>query len=165
MYNSCMMKGPLVVFLAAVALAGCSTRDITKDLQIVDVRTGWYDYGVIAGGDNKLVPSISFKLKNVSDEDISGVQVNAVFRKVGDDAIIGEHFVPAVGSDTALAPGSTTPEIVLRSKIGYTGSESRLQMLKNSNFVDGRVTILGRHGRSNWIRLQEIPIERQLLTE
>jgi hypothetical protein len=160
-----MMKGSLLVVLAAAALAGCSTRDITKDLQIVDVRTGWYDYGVVEGGDNKLVPSISFKLKNVSDDEISGVQVNAVFRKVGDDRIIGEHFVPAIGSDTALAPGSTTSEIVLRSKVGYTGSESRLQMLKNSQFVDGRVTILGRHGRSNWIRLQEIPIERQLLTE
>jgi hypothetical protein len=38
-------------------------------------------------------------------------------------------------------------------------------MLEHSKFVDGRVTILARHGRSGWIKLQEIPIERQLLTQ
>jgi hypothetical protein len=98
-------------------------------------------------------------------EDISGVQVNAVFRDVKQDGIIGEHFVPAIGSDTSLKAGATTNAIVLRSKVGFTGTETRAQMLRNSRFVDARVMILGRHGRRNWARMAQFPVDRKLLTE
>ncbi len=152
----------LVLSLAAAA---CTTRDVQKDLDIVDIRTGWYDLGVVEGGKNKIVPSISMKLKNVSDTPISGVQLDAVFRNVNEEQIIDEHFVPGIASNASLEPGGTTALIVLRAKWGYTGDESRVQMLQNSKFVDARVTILGRHGRSNWLTMREVPIDRQLLVE
>ena len=164
MYNPRMMTRLLVALTAAAALTAC-TRDIKNELQLVDVRTGWYDMGVMPNGDNKLVQSISLKLKNVSQEEISSVQLNAVFRNVGEEAVIDEHFVPAVSSSAPLAGGATTRDIVLRSKVGFTSQASRIAMLEHSKFVDGRVTILARHGRSGWIKMQEIPIERQLLTE
>jgi len=165
MYNPAMVTRLIVLLAALVSLGGCSSRDVEKDLQIVNVRTGWYDVGVVEGGQNKLVPSISFQLKNVSQEDISGVQLNAVFRDVKEDGIIGEHFVPAIGSDRSLRAGATTNPIVLRSKVGFTGTETRAQMLRNSRFVDARVMILGRHGRKNWVRMAQFQLERQLLTE
>ena len=155
----------LLTMVAAHAIAGCTPRNLQQDLELVDVRTGWFDAGVIENGDNKLVPSVSLKLKNVSAEEIGGVQMNAVFRDVGDEAVTGEHFVSAVSSSEPLAPGAATRDIVLRAKAGYTGTESRAQMLKNSRFIDRRVTILVKHGRTNWTRLAEIPIDRQLLTE
>ena len=45
---------PVLAFL----LIGCESREVEKDLKIVEVRTGWFDLGVV-GGMNKLVPSIS----------------------------------------------------------------------------------------------------------
>ena len=80
------------------------TREVEKDLKIVDVQTGWYDAGIV-GGQNKLVPSISLKLQNVSDESISRVQICAVFRRVGEDKTWGEHFVRAIGAE-GLAAGA-----------------------------------------------------------
>ena len=165
MYNPPMPKHLLLPVVAAVLVTGCAPRDIQRDLEIVDIRTGYYDMGVTETGENKIVPSISLRLRNVSDEEIGGVQLNAVFREVGDPDVLGEHFVPAVSSDQPLAAGATTGDIVLRSKTGFTSPESRLQMLQHSLFVDRQVTILGRHGRSGWIRLDERQIERQLLTE
>ena len=50
-------------------LAACESREVEKDLKIVDVHTGWYDAGMIAGGQNKLVPSISLELQNISDRE------------------------------------------------------------------------------------------------
>ena len=150
---------------AAVVASACESRDVQKDLSIVEVRTGWYELGVVAGGETKIVPSISLRIKNVSDRPISGVQIDAVFRKVNEpDKVLDEHFVPGVASNASLLPGNSTSTIVLRSKWGFTGTETRSQMLQNSLFVDAQVTILGRHGRNNWVTMSVVPIERRLMT-
>ena len=155
----------ILLLFAALAIAGCESRNVQTDLRVVDVNTGWYDLGVVETGENKLVPSVSFRLRNISETPISGVQLDAVFRNVGDEKIISEHFVPGVGSDTPLDAGETTDLIVLRSKFGYTSTESRINMLEHSQFIDARVTILGRHGRNNWASMGEYTVDRQLLAE
>ena len=164
MYNRSMVTRLILLLTAVVAFAGCTSREVEKDLRIVNVHTGWYDVGVVDGGMNKLVPSISFQLENVSQEDISGVQLNAVFRNVKEEAIIGEHFVSAIGSAPHSKPAPRQGD---RSAI-----EGRIHRHRDTRadapeqqFVDGRVMILGRHGRKNWARMSQFPIERKLLTE
>ena len=149
--------------LAALLLAGCESRDVGTDLRIVGGHTGWYDAGLQPDGDNKLVPSISFALENVSDREIASVQLNAVFKRVGEENSWGEHFVRGVDAE-GLAAGATTDSIVLRSALGYTGPQTRDQMLLNQQFVDARVEIFGKHGRRMWTKMAEFPIDRALLT-
>ena len=164
-----MFKSTLLVVSAAVVVAGCTSRDVTKDLQVVEVRSGWYDLGVVIAegpdkGKNKLVPSVSLKLKNVSQQAISGVQLDAVFRSIPAEKVIDEHFAVGIDSRVSLEPGATTGAIVLRAKWGFVGEETRSLMLQNSNFVDARVTILGRHGRRNWAQMAAVPIDRRLVS-
>jgi hypothetical protein len=145
-------------------VAGCRAREVEKDVAVTDVHTGWYDAGIV-NGQNKLVPSISLKLKNVSPEEISRVQINAVFRRLdGENKEWDSHFVRGIGPD-GLAPGAQGDELVLRSERGYTGDQSRLQMLQNKEFVDAKVEIFGKHGSRFWVKLGEFTIDRQLLTE
>lgn len=151
-------------FLVAVLAAGCSPREVEKDLQITDVRTGWYDAGIVEDGKNKLVPSVTFKLRNVSPEGIASVQLNAVFRRVGEQESWGEHFINAIDRE-GLAPGATGNSLVLRSPLGYTGTQPRIQMLQNREFVDARVEIYGKHGSRSWVKMGEYQVDRQLLTE
>jgi hypothetical protein len=154
----------LTVCLGILLLVtGCRSRDVEKDLAITDIHTGWYDAGVV-GGQNKLVPSITLRLQNVSTESIGRVQINAVFRRVGEAEEWDAHFVRGIGPD-GLEPGAKGGELVLRSERGYTGSESRLQMLQNKEFVDARVQIFGKHGSRTWVKIGEYTIDRQLLTE
>jgi hypothetical protein len=150
---------------AAVGLpSACArNRDLTKDLRITDVQTGWFDAGIEAG-QNKLVPSVSLRLENVSQEEISRVEVLAQFHRGPESDIWGEHFVPAIGP-SGLPPGERGALLVLRSPRGYTGSDSRLKMLENKAFVDARVEIRGKQGSQLWVKLGEYPIERQLLVE
>jgi len=164
MYNRRMARRLALPLLAALVLTGCGSREVEKDLMIVDVNTGWYDAGVQDNGSNKLVPSVSLGLRNVSDRDIASVQLNAVFRRVGEQEAWGEHFVSAINSG-GLATGATTQPIVLRSTLGYTGTDPRLQMLQNREFVDARVEVFGKHGSRTWVKMGEFPIGRQLLTE
>ena len=164
LYNRRMARRLVFALFAVVLLTGCQSREVDKDLAIVGARTGWYDAGVQADGQNKLVPSISFELENVSDRDIASVQLNAVFKRVGEEHSWGEHFVRGIDAE-GLAAGATTDSIVLRSTLGYTGPQTRDQMLLNQLFVDARVEIFGKHGRRMWIKMAEFPVGRELLLE
>jgi hypothetical protein len=155
-----------VLLLPLFVLAGCSRNiEVEKALKVTDVHTGWYDAGIQPDGKNKLVPSISLRLQNVSAEPIRSVQLVAIFRQVNEPNVAwGEHFARAIGPE-ALAPGATTAAIVLRSTLGYTGTQARMQMLQNREFVDAKVDVFGRHGPRGLAKMGEYPIDRQLLTQ
>ena len=86
-------------------------------LEPLDVITGWFDAGVVEGGKNKLVPSVTLKLRNKSDEPIRSVQVNAIFRRVGEQEMWGEYFGWAIPRQP-LPAGATTNTLVMRSALG-----------------------------------------------
>ena len=155
----------LVISLLAVLALGCGrTVDLTKSVTIQDVGTGWYDAGNV-DGKNKLVPSISFTVKNTSAEPIARVQLMAMFHQVGDEAgQWGEHYISAIGGE-ALPAGATTKAFVLRSTLGNTGVQARQDLLKHPQFVDATVTLFGKQGRGNWTKLGDYKIVRQLLAK
>lgn len=164
-YHSAMNRRLPVLLLLPLLLAGCNRSvDPTTVLEAKDVVTGWFDAGLVEGGMNKLVPSVSLKLHNKSGEPIRSVQINAIFKRVGEPEMWGEHYGWAVQRD-ALSAGDTTKDLVLRSELGYTGVEPRLQMLQNKQFVDAKVEIFLRQGSRVWAKLAEFPINRQLLTQ
>lgn len=158
-----MTRRCLVALLPALLLTACESREVERDLRIVNLQTGWFDAGIV-DGQNKLVPSVSLALQNVSDREIANVQLNAVFRRVDEELSWGDHFVRAIDAD-ALAAGATSDPIVLRSNFGYTGTQARVTMLQNREFVDATVEVFGRHGRRNWVKMGEFQIERNLLTD
>ena len=155
---------PLVVLLAGLLTACGSGADLTGSAELVDVTTGWYDAGVTEEGKNKLVPSISLRIRNGGQQSLGSTQLNLIFRRVTEEEEWTTSFVRGIGSD-GLAPGETTDPIVVRGQQGYTGEQPRAQMLSNSQFVDAKVTVFGKHGSANWVRLGEFEIDRQLLTD
>jgi hypothetical protein len=158
------MSRAIPLLLIAGLVAGCRSIEVEKAVQVTDVETGWYDAGLVEGQKNKLVPSVSLRLQNVAGEPVESVQLNAIFRRVGEQEAWGEHFVLAIPR-SGLEPGAKTNLIVLRSNLGYTGTQSRLQMLQNREFVDAKVEIYGKHGSRTWVKLAEHQIGRELLTE
>jgi hypothetical protein len=156
-----------VTFCLALLLAGtlgCGpTIDLKTALQVENVSTGWYDLGVI-GGQNKLVPSVTFTFKNVSDQTIPTLQGNIIFRRMGESEEWGSGFMRVAGSE-GLAPGASSAPLTVKSQLGYTGTEPRQQMLANSLFVDARVQIFAKYGSTQWTLISEHPVERQLLAK
>ena len=153
------------LWLAATLAGACAGKpvDLKKDLEVTDVVTGWFDAGIV-GGKNKLVPSISFRLKNVSSEPIASVQVMLTFRQVTDkDVEWGSAFARGIGPE-GLQPGATTAPIVLRSERGYTSEAPRAQMLQHRLFVDTNVLLFGRYGAQTPVKLGEYLVKRILLT-
>jgi hypothetical protein len=94
-----------VLLLSIVVATACApTVDLSKGLQVHNVSTGWFDAGIV-NGQNKLVPSISFALRNASALSLGTLQVNALFRRVGEKEEWGSGFLTAAGSE-GLTPGA-----------------------------------------------------------
>ena len=81
-------------------------RESIPSLQVTDLSSGWHDAGVVEGK-NKLVPAISFKLKNNSDQSLTSLQVNALFRRVNEPDEWGSGYMKVTGSE-GLAPGASS---------------------------------------------------------
>lgn len=155
-----------LLLLASIAVAACGpTVDLTKGLKVTVVETGWYDAGIV-NGQNKLVPSVTLTLTNQSDQTLVALQINTSFRRITEvEKEWGSRFMPATDSK-GLAPGATTDNLVLRSNLGYTGSDqSRQEMLQNTHFVDAKVFLTAKYSNIQWVKMGEFPIERKLLTK
>jgi hypothetical protein len=152
---------------SAVVLASVSCAppvDLSKNMQVLDVSTGWFDAGVV-NGQNKLVPTITFKLKNLSDQTLKVLQANVLFHRVSDPNVEwGSGFLSVIGSE-GLAPGTTTNPLTVKSNLGYTGSDqTRQEMLANKAFIDATVQVFAKYGSVQWVKVGEYPIERRLVT-
>lgn len=154
-----------IVFAALLSVScdGASDEAVAS-LEPLDVVTGWYDDGIIQGGKNKLVPSVTMKLRNKGGKALKSVQINAIFRRVGEQEMWGEYFGWAIPRAQPLDPGAETHVLVMRSTLGYTGDQPRMQMLQNREFVDAKVEIYLKQGSKVLTKLAEYPIQRQLLT-
>lgn len=163
-----------IVALALLVPAwGCSAPvDLKQALQVTDVTSGYFDAGIV-NGKNKLVPSVTFRLKKSLEDSLRPLSINVSFKQL-----------PQAG--TAVAPGSPAEsdwdEVFLQSvpfennqsapltfkaKNGYTGDppQSRAEMLKNRFFQDVRVRVFAKHSASQWVEIAILDIPRQVLTQ
>ena len=154
-----------LTFAALLSISCGASVDAVAALEPMDVVTGWYDDGIIQGGKNKLVPSVSLKLRNKTDQQLKAIQINAIFRRVGEKEMWGEYFGWAIPRTEPLAAGGETKTLVMHSTLGYTGDQPRMQMLQNREFVDAKVEIYLKQGSKVLAKLAEYPIQRQLLTK
>ena len=165
---SLLTRTPGLVLVAVLALfssnCGASVEAVAA-LEPIDVVTGWFDDGLVVGQKNKLVPSVTLKLRNKSGEPLKSIQINAIFKRVGEQEMWGEYFGWAIPRKPGLAAGAETQPMVMRSALGYTGTQPRMQMLQNTEFIDAKVEIFLKQGSKVWAKLAEYPIQRQLLTK
>jgi hypothetical protein len=155
----------LTLACACVFHLGCNGQepDVKQALQLTDVVTGWFDAGIV-NGQNKLVPTVAFKVKNSAAQKITYVTFNAVFRVVNDPEELGSALLKGLDGK-GLATGASSETFVARSQLGYTSPAPRLDMLQHSQFRDAQVEVFAKHGATGWVKLGEYKIQRQLLTK
>ena len=157
--------GVLLVGLLACACAG--SIDLKQSLQVTDLSSGWLDAGVV-DGKNKLVPTVSFRIRKNTDREIRPFSLNVHFKRFGPSIPEGEEeFEEVFLQRVAFDKGNQTDVIRVQPKVGYTGEppQSRAEMLKNSQFVDMRVVVFAKQSSSQWVELTRQDIPRQLITQ
>jgi hypothetical protein len=149
--------------IAGLTASGCSPSiDVKQVVQIIDVTGGWYDAG-IKDGKNKLVPSVTFRVKKLTGDAVRPLSLNLSFKKItpkGDEDF-DDFYVQSV----TFAEGSLSPPLTVRTETGYTADppQTRAQMLQHAEFQDLRVVFFAKHSSSNWVELSRFDIPRTLL--
>ena len=157
--------GPaLIAFMLLGVGCGRSDMDIPRDLRIAEISTGWLDAGAHDLAQNKLVPTISFRLDNISEHETGSLRVQGIFHRAGEEEAWGSAFIRATGRE-GLAPGGSAGPLTLRSERGYTGEQAIPAILDHKDFVDVTVELFIKHGSAQWVRLDQYQIERRLIAD
>lgn len=149
----------LVVAAVASATLACASADLSKDVQVNVVSSGYYDLGVI-DGKTKIVPGASVRVKNVGTKPLDGFQVSASFWIVGDDGMKDEIQLMGLVAK-GLAPGAESEPVLLKASHGYTLDVPRSQAFQNSLFRDFTIRVLGKSAGRIY-RLGDFKIEQRI---
>ena len=152
----------LAALLASAGVAGCTKPvDLKQSIEVTDVASGWFDAGVV-NGQNKLVPTVTFKLRKKGDVELDTIALNMVFKRQGEDGSYDDVFLQRVAFE-----GAETAPINVRAQNGYTADppQTRAEMLKHSLFRDVAVQIFAKQSSTQWVELQRVEVQRQVLTQ
>ncbi len=155
----------LLVALAAAPAACNRSVDIKEAIEVVDASSGWYDAGIVEGK-NKIVPSVTFRLKRKGGADVAGVALNVVFRHPAPDGgNLEEDWDEVFIQRADFRDANQTEPLTVRTEKGYTGDppQSRLDILKHSQFRDVRARIYAKYSSSQWVEIGAVDVQRQLL--
>lgn len=159
-----MTRRLLASLATCILLAGASSCgpgvDLAKALTVTDVFTGYYDAGVVDGL-NKLVPNITFRLRNAAADPISAVQLTVAFWQIGDDGEKESQLVRGIG-DAGLEPGASTDPINVRGAVGYTYAGARADMFTNSQFRGFVAKVFAKQG-GRIVPLGEFKIDPRII--
>jgi hypothetical protein len=98
-----------------------TAEDLEASIEVVDMDTFWTDkYYQPWPPRLILVPAISFRVKNVTDQPLKYINFNANFRFMGDFENLGDAFLAAIRNDP-VPPGEKSDVITLKSNYGVEG--------------------------------------------
>ena len=161
------MFAAIVLGLALGVSSACGPQVDLKQLEVADVFSGYYDFGVVPDGEykgeNKLVPSISFKLKNNGPVAVDHVALTVSFWQVGGDGEKDSKEISGIGA-TKVQPGGTSEPLLVRSEVGYTTPAARSELFNHSLFKDFIVKFFAKRG-GTIVPLGELTIDRRLIPQ
>jgi hypothetical protein len=151
------------MFGIALAYAADVRRQPRSDhaLRIELVATGWR-VADEPGHRVRVVPAARLRIVNQSQAPVTGVQVNAVFRRAVDGIEWGNHWRP-VSRGTRLAPGAHSEAVLVTSDTGHLSAAPAAATFRHPSFVDATVQIYGRYGAQSWAKLADYRVPRQLV--
>lgn len=151
----------LTVAGAALAATACNGVDLSKNLAVTPVLSGYYDAGLLDGWSH-LLPNLTFKLKNTGSVPITaGIRVTVSFWFAGDADGENDSIV-LPGIEETLAPGAETADITARAPHGFRLEGARADFFHHSLFKDMTARVFVQR-RGTIYALGEFPIDRLII--
>lgn len=155
----------LLSLVVAGAPACTKQVDFKQALEVTDVSGGWYDWGIV-DGKNKLVPSMTFRIRKRPDANLRSIAINVHFKKiVSPDRKTEEEMDEVFLQSVEFSEGNQTPIMTVRPEHGYTGDapQTRAQILEHSQFRDVRTRIFAKQSSTTWVELTSFDVPRVLI--
>jgi hypothetical protein len=114
----------IAIALGSITLPSCksvSPEELKAAVEIVDVSSKWVAKSYQPWPPKLiLVPTITFRVKNVSERPLSYLNFNAIFKFRDDQENLGDNFLAAIRKDP-IPPGEMSHAIALKSNFGVEG--------------------------------------------
>ena len=138
-----------------------TAKDLEASIEVVDVDTFWTDkYYQPWPPRLILVPAISFRVKNLTDEPLKYINFNANFRFMGDFENLGDAFLAAIRNDP-IPPGEKSDVITLKSNYGVEG-KSLSTFKDNPYWKTVLVRLFAQSKGSQFLPMGEYEISRRI---
>ena len=144
------------------AAAACGPEpDLGASLKLIPEISGYHDPGLQPDGQNKLVPSLTFRIKYEGPLPVNHVDLVIASWPVGADGEKDSVQIKGIGS-TALEPGQTSEPFTVRSGIGYTSYAPRAEFFQSSLYTGFTIKVFAKR-KGKTTPLGEFPVEARLL--
>ncbi len=136
-------------------------EELEASIEVMEVETKWVEkYYQPWPPKLILVPSISFRIKNLTDKPLKYVNFNANFRFMDDYENLGDSFLAGIRG-VPVQPGEKSDIIFLKSNYGVEG-KSLTSFENNSRWKLVRVKLFAQSKGSQFIDLGEWDISRKI---
>lgn len=155
----------LVVLLAAlfyksVILDTMGAKEVADSIQVVWHDTKWVEKESTPN-EVKVVPSITFKIKNTGKRPLEYVNLEGVFEIEENGKVLSDGAAQAFG-DKPLQPGETSGDIFIKAFFGYSG-RTKAGIIENKEWKQIRVKLFARTKGSPPVAIGEIySIKREI---
>jgi len=155
-----------LVCLGLIADWGCGPQPDLTAIKLVPQISGYVNGGFVPKGEpyegqNRILPLVTFQLKNEGALPVEYVDVTVAFWPANADGEKDSKLIHAIGA-TPLQPGATTESLTVQSSVGFSSPHAPAEFFSSSYFVDFKVKVFARRAGSN-ASLGEITVERRLL--
>ncbi len=136
-------------------------EELKSSIEVLDVETKWVDkYYQPWPPKLTIVPTISFRVKNLSEKPLKFVYFNAIFRLKDEQEISGDAFLAAI-RNVPVEPGEKSDTIFLKSNYGVKG-KSLASFEDNPFWKTVMVKLFVKFKGSNYIPFGEWEISRKI---
>jgi hypothetical protein len=110
-----------LISLLLSACKGVSPEELKASVEIIEMSSKWVEKTYQPWPPKlTLVPTISFRVKNISDKPLNYLNFNAIFKFRDDQENLGDNFLAAIRKEP-IPPGEASHVITLKSNFGVEG--------------------------------------------
>jgi len=151
----------LPAFINTGCAKGISSEELKASIELVDVETSWEKkYYQPWPPKLILVPSVSFKVKNIGEAPLKYVYFNGIFKSVGDKENLGDNFVAGIRGE-AVMPGDLSNTITLQSFQGVEG-QNLAHFKNNPAWKIVKVKIYVKSTGAEYVPISEFDISKTI---
>ena len=148
-----------LIFSRSVVKNTWSAEEISRSIQIVWHESKWVDKRA-KPGEAVIVPSITFRVKNVGTRPLQYVDFQGIFAFVEGGENLSDGFIQAIRDP--LAPGQESGEIFIKSFYGYTASSKEAFIKNSQEWKKVKAKIFAKSKGSEYVLLGIFSVEQTL---
>lgn len=149
------------IIVSAACVKSISPEKLKASIEIIDVSSKWVAKTYQPWPPKLiLVPTISFRVKNIGAEPLNYLNFNAIFKFQDEQENLGDNFLAAIRKEP-VNPGEASPVITLKSNFGVEG-KSLASFKDNPQWKPVICKLFVQSKGSPHILLGEYPISREI---